>query len=193
MKTSPFSVGLRIKSGHAIAIALAGPATAPAALGRFVVALSDPAIEETKQPYHDGFGTAQQDQKEIARLTKIIRRCAGRSIAALLKDERFAGRRCAGGRLVVGSLIDPAKVGNPHIRAHAHEGRLFRTVVEEALRDHGVGCGSIVEKKLGADAQHALRRSDADIRRTLRQFGETLGSPWRAEEKGAALAAWMAL
>jgi len=217
------AIGFRIKSGYAIAVVLSGPASSPTAVARRVVELCDPAIAETKQPYHDGFGTEHEDPREIARRVKIIERCAKKSIASLVADvwtappsrrpvhrsaERGGGRRSGeprrssrewrasgGGRaaLVVGSVIDPQKVGNPHIRAHANEGRLFRTVVENALSSHGIACDVIVEKQLAAKAASGLRVSDAAIRRTLAAFGKAVGAPWRADEKAAATAAWLAL
>ena len=193
MTPHAFALGFRVKSGYAIAVALAGPAASPAPLARLVVALSDPAIEKTKQPFHDGFGTAQEDHAEIARLVKIIEGCARHSIDALLEDARLNGRRCRRAGLVVGSVIDPAKVGNLHIRAHANEGRLFRTVLADALGARTIACDVIVEKKLGAESAKALKRTHAQIAKALGGFGRTLGGPWRAEEKAAATAAWMVL
>lgn len=182
------TIGFRIKSGYAIAIVLSGAAKSPAIVARRVVELSDPAIAETKQPYHDGFGTENEDPREIARRVRIVERCAKKSVAALLKD---TPARRAG--LVVGSLIDPAQVGNPHIRAHANEGRLFRTVVEDALRSHGIACDVIVEKQLAAKAAASLRIPESGIKQTLTAFGKAIGGPWRADEKAAATAAWLAL
>jgi hypothetical protein len=187
------ALGFRVKSGFAVAVIVSGSAAAPVLLARRIVALSDPEVGETKQPYHDGFGTARQDQREIARLTTIIQRCARRSIADLLADEAFNDGRCLGAGLVVGSVIDPAGVGNPHIRAHANEGRLFRTVLETALRGHGIECSVVVEKTLGAQALKTLGRSGSQIKRIVGAFGSTLEGPWRAEEKTAATAAWMVL
>jgi hypothetical protein len=188
---TPVALGFRVKSGYAIAVALQGPASAPGAVARHVVELSDPGVADTRQPYHDGFYTHEEDARTIARRVRVIERCATRSVAALLKDGRLAG--CRGAGLVVGSVIDPAKVGNPHIRAHASEGRLFRTVLESALRSHGIVCEVIVEKQLAAKAAAALERRDAEIRKVLAGFGKTLGGPWRADEKAASTAAWLAL
>jgi hypothetical protein len=185
------ALGFRVKSGYAIAVALHGPASAPAAVARHVVALSDPTVVDTRQPYHDGFYTHEEDAPTIARRIGIIERCATESIAAWLKDGRLA--KCRGAGLVVGSVIDPAKVGNPHIRAHASEGRLFRTVLESALQSHGIACEVIVEKQLAAKAAAGLKRRDAEIRKALAGFGKTLGGPWRADEKAASVAAWLAL
>jgi hypothetical protein len=188
-----FALGFRVKSGFAIAVALAKGSSAPTVLARRIVALSDPAIHETRQPYHDGVGTAQEDTKEIARLTKIIERCAQRSVAELFKHATFSGVRCRGAGLVVGSVIDPARVGNLHIRAHASEGRLFRTVLEEALHAQGVETTVIVDKTLAASALKALRRPGHQIKKTIGGLGATLDGPWRAEEKAAATVAWMML
>ena len=205
------AIGFRIKSGYAIAIVLAGPAQSPTVVARRIVELSDPDVVETRQPYHDGFGTEHADPREIARRVKIIERCAKQSVASLLADvcrasaplprrakaspsrgaKGLAERLRAG--LVVGSVIDPQRVGNPHIRAHANEGRLFRTVVEDALRSHGIACDVIVEKQLAAIASAGLRRPEDEIKKTLGAFGKTIGGPWRADEKAAAIAAWLAL
>jgi hypothetical protein len=186
------ALGFRVKSGSAIAVVLKGPAESPSAIGRQVVQLCDPDIAETRQPYHSGFGTAEEDSKTIARRVSIIHRAAARAVAALL-DPRgpYAGCRTAG--LVVGSVIDPASVPNPHIRAHANEGRLFRTVLEAALAAHGVASAVVVEKQVAETARERLERSAADIKRTIDAFGKVLGSPWRSDEKAAATAAWMAL
>lgn len=190
--TNTIALGFRVKSGFAISVVLTGPAAEPALLARRIVALSDPKIPATKQPYHAGVGSAQKDTREIARLTKIIARAARKSVAALLADSLFADRRCRAA-LVVGSVIDPARVGNLHIRAHANEGRLFRTVLEEALEAHGVPCSVIVEKSLGAQSVKVLERTQGQIRKIVGRLGDAFEGPWRAEEKAAATAAWMVL
>jgi hypothetical protein len=185
------AIGFRVKSGYAIAVALGGSATSPAALSRHIVQLCDPAIEETRQPYQSDVGEAEEDERAIARRVAIIERAAATSVKALVDAVGLPARARAG--LVVGSVIDPATVGNQHIRAHANEGRLFRTVLEEALRQRGVRCSVTVEKQVAAAARETLGRSDAQITKVLTMFGRTLGSPWRTEEKSAAVAAWMAL
>jgi hypothetical protein len=182
------AVGFRVKSGFAIAVALEGPASAPHVLFRRVVEMSDPKVPETRQPYHDGFYHTEENAREIARRVKIVERCARQSVTALLEDTHAAR---AG--IIVGSLIDPEQVGNPHIRAHASEGRLFRTVLAKALRSRGVRCEVIVEKQLAAKTATGLRRPPREITRTLDGFGKALGSPWRADEKAAAAAAWLSL
>jgi hypothetical protein len=185
------ALGFRVKSGYAIAVALGGPVSAPVAIARHVVELSDPKVPDTRQPYHHGFYTHEENARTIARRVKSVKRYATRSLAALLVDGRLCECRRAG--VVVGSVIDPAKVGNPHIRAHASEGRLFRTVLASALESHGIACEVIVEKQLAEKAVAALERRDAEIKNVLAALGRSLGGPWRADEKTAAVAAWLAL
>src|SRR5262245_55278757 len=150
------ALGFRVKSGFAVMIAPEGPAASPVAVARRIVHLSDPEIEATKQPYHDGFGTAREDPVALARLTGIVERCAKRSIDELLSDAAFAAAARLRAVLVVGSVIDPASVGNPHIRAHASEGRLFRIVLQGALASRGIDSTVIVEKELADRAAAAL-------------------------------------
>jgi hypothetical protein len=186
------ALGFRVKSGAAIAVVLNGPVESPSAVGRHVVELCDPDIIETRQPYHSGFGKAEEDSRTIARRVSIVERATASAVAALLHPSGdSAACRTAG--LVVGSVIDPASVANPHIRAHANEGRLFRTVLEAALAAHGVATVVVVEKQLAETARERLQRNAAEIKRTLDAFGKVLGSPWRSDEKAAATAAWMAL
>jgi hypothetical protein len=190
------ALGFRVKSGYAIAVVLDGSRQTPRPVASRIVELSDPAIAETRQPYHDGFYQTEENAREIARRVAIVKRCARKSIAALLAQmerEALTDRPVKRAALVVGSLIDPTTVANPHIRAHAHEGRLFRTVIEESLAAHDVNCRSIVDKQLGEHAAKELGRPASAVARTVAAFGKTLGGRWRAEEKAAATAAWLAL
>jgi hypothetical protein len=151
--------------------------------------LSDPATLATRQPYHDGFGTAQQDPKIIANLTQTIERCAVTSVRALIEELAAEPTRAC---LVVGSVIDPTTVANPHIRAHANEGRLFRTVLENALHAHGVETAVTVEKALLVEASRTLGRTAAALDRAVVRLGAGR-RPWRRDEKAATLAAWTLL
>jgi hypothetical protein len=190
-------LGFRVKSGYAVAVVLTGSRRAPVAIRRCIVELSDPDVVETRQPYHNGFGKEQADAREIARRITIIKRSATRSVEDFVREAR-SGTKAAGNAgvaagLVVGSVIDPQQVGNPHIRAHASEGQLFRTVVEDALHACGVLSTVFVEKHLAVTAPRELRHSEDTIRQTVASFGKSLQGPWRADEKAAAIAAWMAL
>ena len=184
-------LGFRVKSGYAVAVVLTGSRSVPAIAARLEVALSDPEVPESRQPFHHGFYTHETDARALARRVRVVERCARASVDALLADG--AAGNCRRASLVVGSLIDPDSVGNPHIRAHACEGRLFRTVLQSALERHGVRCEVFVHKQLAQHASVHLNRRSADVARVVGRFGKVIGGPWRADEKAASTAAWLLL
>jgi hypothetical protein len=174
-------------------VLLAGPASAPRVLDRRRVELSDPSVPRTRQPYHAGFGIAQQSRRTIARLVRIVERCARASLGRLVRRYRADGVALRGVAIVVGSVIDPAQIANPHIRAHASEGALFRRVVGDAARRSGLGSIVVRERDVYPAAARATRRSETGVKGAVAELGGTVDGPWRAEEKTAAAAAWMVL
>ncbi|PYO95149.1 MAG: hypothetical protein DMD60_13680, partial [Gemmatimonadetes bacterium] len=126
-------------------------------------------------------------------LRRLIERVTRRSLSALLNEYRRQGRRVRRVALVVGSLIDPARIGNDHIRAHALEGQLFRTALEGAARAARLPCTTLVERSLYETASSRLKRSPGTLKRAVTDLGGAVGGPWRADEKAATLAAWLAL
>lgn len=192
-KTVQVAIGFRVKSGRAIVIVLAGPPDSPQVLARREIALCDRAVPDSIQPYHAALempGT--KATKEIERLVKIVRRATSASIGELVKEWREAGHEIRGAGLVVGSLIDPATIKNDHIRAHALEGQLFRVSVQEALESKELKSVAIPERDVYSRAASALARSEDELKRVVSELGRAVGGPWRADEKTAALAAWMA-
>lgn len=192
-KANQAALGFRVKSGWAAAVLLVGPRDAPTALDRRIVELCDAEVAETKQPYHAAMGLLEEDRVKIERRTGLIRKVAIRSVAALLDNCRAAGHQPGSAGLVVGSLTDPSSIANPHIRAHALEGQLFRTVLADALQAEGLKCHLHVESAVWARAAKLLGRSETELKCAVAELGRTLGGPWRAEEKLAAMAAWLAL
>jgi len=185
-RSTPCALGFRIKSGWATTVLLAGPARAPHVVDCRVTLLADPDDPETRQPYHAGLDTHEsRAAKAVQRLVKLVERFAHRSVARLLAEYRAAGYRVRGAGVVVGSVIDPARIPNDHIRAHAEEGRLFRRVVEQGLRRARVPVRVLVEKELWG--------SRARLKKRVMALGESVEGSWRSEQKAAAAAAWMAL
>src|SRR2546422_7685546 len=122
----------------------------------------------------------------------VVERVTGRSVRRRLQDYRGAGHPARRAGLVVGSVIDPTRIANDHIRAHALEGRLFRTVLERAVRSFRLPCAVIVERRAYATAADRFKRRENDVKRAVTELGRAIEGPWRADEKTAALAAWVA-
>ena len=193
-KPIPAGLGFRVKSGWAMAVLLAGPSAAPKLIQCRAVLLCDPEIPQSKQPYHAALELPEKAAKAMAqKLTKVVRDATRKSVRELLKQANELKYEVRGAGLVVGSLVDPATLHNEHIRAHGLEGQLFRTALADALLKHEIPCNVLLEKTAYATASLALRKSPADARRTIASLGDAQEGSWRAEEKLAALAAWMAI
>jgi hypothetical protein len=176
------AIGFTVKSGWTAAVLVAGPASAPEVVDSCRVELSDPAVTESRQPYHASFGTARDTGPELTRLLESIRGYSESSLNDLFGRYRAAGHDLTGIGLVVGSLAAPETIANAHIRIHALEGQLFRGVIETAAARHRLTCSVWRQRDLG---DHELRGPAAALGR---------GRPgWRAEQKWAALAALLAL
>jgi hypothetical protein len=173
-------------------VLLAGPAAAPAVIDSRRVELSDPDIPDARQPYHAGFGTARDADDELKRLVSSVKTYGRKSVRGVLRDYQKRGPLYGVG-IVAGSLIDPKTIGNDHIRIHAMEGQLFRSVVIDAAEASGLQCEVIRERDLYALAAKKLKRNDATLRKILGEIGREVDGVWRAEHKCAALSAWLLL
>ena len=187
------ALGFRVKSGWAAAVLLKGSARSPKLCDVQRIDLSDPRFPETRQPYHAAMGRLETDTETINRRVDVVRRIAEESIAKILAGYRQQSFRIKRAALVVGSQIDPRSVANAHIRAHALEGQLFRSVLQESLQTHHIRTDVLIEREAYGKAAVELKRSNENVRRMIQNFGRDTTAPWRAEQKLAAVAAWVAL
>ena len=194
LKPIPAALGFRVKSGWAMAVLLAGPSSTPKLVKCQDVLLSDPKIPNSKQPYHAALELPEKEGQAVTeKLAKVVSGRAKRSVDELLKQAREAGYEVRRAALVVGSLVDPASLHNQHIRAHGLEGQLFRTVLQEAFDSQSIPCAVLLEKGVYLRAAAPLGVTEAKAKSTVVKLGESHEGSWRAEEKLAALAAWMSL
>jgi hypothetical protein len=185
------ALGVRVKSGWGSAIVLTTEHSQPRFLHRARLLLSNPKAPRSSQPYHRGFGSLQKDPAVLKRLTRVVRAATARSLRALVLDCSKAGHPpVVAVALVVGSTIEPERITNEHIRAHAFEARLFRTALEQAAGRLGLRCSVTRERDLERATSAAL---GSGAPATAAALGKAAGRPWRADEKLATLAAWAAL
>jgi len=193
MKKRQAALGFRVKSGWATSVLLAGSIRSPELSDSRVIELSDPHDPTTLQPYHAAMGQLETDTIKLKRRTQSVDRLTKKAVADLLQQSTGIGYTIRHAGLVVGSKINPDTIANPHIRAHALEGRLFRTTLETALRSQGVRCLSFTERNAYAEAANILGQSPERIKLAIAELGRLASGPWRAEQKMAALAAWVSL
>jgi hypothetical protein len=193
VKAETAAIGFRVKSGWAAVVLLTGPVHSPQVHDVVRIDLSDPRLAETRQPYHAATGKLEADTPTVNQRVRVVRRVTQGSIRSLLASYHRRGYRIRRASLVVGSQIDPDSIPNPHIRAHAFEGQLFRSVVEDALHAHDIRAAIFPEHDAFTTAAAELKKSSDDVRGTIQRFGGFIDGPWRAEQKLAALGAWLAL
>lgn len=188
------SIGFRAKTGRAIAVALTGSRGEPRFIWRREVTLVDPSVPETGQPYHAVMELPwAQGREAVKPLVSAIEKVAVRCVAELRRDLESSGFTLRG-VVTVGShdrVLE--KIGNPHMRAHAAEGMLFRRVLETAAEAEGVRVETISDRAVNDEAMTRLHLATAAVQSTLRDLGVDAGRPWRADEKAAAIGAWIAL
>jgi hypothetical protein len=187
------ALGIRLRSGRAVAVLVAGSSTSIEVRLRVTLALSDPDDPATRQPYHSGFGRLEESEAVLDGRIAVVRGAAQASIRELLCECRAIDPALVRAGLVVGSVTEPDTIGNPHVRAHALEGRLFRDVVEQALGVDGVTSQVVVERNAFATAASLLKRPEAELKRAVSGLGRGIHRPWAADEKVAAMAGWIAV
>ena len=184
------AIGLRIKSGFAIAAIVSKSGAACAIEAIRTVALSTEELPQTRFPYHPTLELPQRQGAALSdKAVQEVRRTAASEMRKLLQEN--AGIKRAA--MVVGSVIDPDSLGNPHVRVHALEGKLFRDVVAAALAEQGIDCGVLVERDAYAKVAAAASTQEQRLRTQIAALGQGRIKPWRSEEKLATLAAWWRL
>jgi hypothetical protein len=187
------AAGFTVKSGWAAAVLLTRSGASLQVADSSTVPLADPEEPDARQPYHAGFATAREPGQELSRLVASIKRYGRGSMRRLLRRYADSGVRLRGAGLVVGSLVAPETIANDHIRIHALEGQLFRTAVQDGLASHRLACATWRERDLLQVAVKQLGRTESSLQRILTSLGREAAGPWRAEQKRAALAAWIVL
>jgi hypothetical protein len=189
---TPAALGFTVKSGWTAAVLVAAGSGGAEVACIERVDISDPDVPESRQPYHEGFGTARGETAALKRLLASVERHGARSVASFIaaQQARFDVRRAG---LVVGSLADPATIANHHIRIHALEGQLFRETVRKAVVGAGMECQVWRERDLWGQAARILGVAEPAIKTRMAGLSRPASGPWRAEQKAAAAAAMMLL
>lgn len=193
-ESSQVSIGLRAKTARAIAVVLGGQLDSPHVVKRVELKLADPAFAGTSQPYHEVLGLPwAKAQIAVRKIASRIEKLATKELARLVREARTDGLVVCGVGIVGAGDRNLEKIGSAHIRAHAAEGVLFREVLQAAAAANDLPNRRFDERSLDAAAEAELKLPIEEIKAVLAEMGRSAGSPWRADEKAAAVAAWLAL
>ena len=193
-KPNLVSIGLRAKTGRAICVVLGGTTDAPVVVKKLEIALTDPKIDGTFQPYHEVMELPWADsQKAVQKFVRAIEKVARKALANLSRKLKAEGFQIAGVGIVGANDRDLARIGNYHIRAHAAEGVLFRRVLDRAAEANGLSWRKFPDKKFDDLVGAELGRRSEAVKRQMNELSRVVAPPWRSDEKQAAIAAWIVL
>ncbi|HKN34896.1 MAG TPA: hypothetical protein VJX16_16770 [Terriglobales bacterium] len=191
------ALGFRTHSGWAALVAIAGPPQSPSVVERCIIQLADPTIPGSKQPYHAAEPLPFEDAEKL--VTRCLERTYSLAEEALratidaLQTRGHTAKAC--GLLLAAGRALPSLAGIlvSHAMIHAAEGELFRNALARASEQCGLPVLGVKERELYSCVEKDLHLSRAKIDGQLADFGRSVGSPWRQDEKYAALVAWLAL
>jgi hypothetical protein len=194
MKDNLVTIGLRARTGRAIAVVLGGSFDSPRVVTKLEIRLVDPKIPSTSQPYHEVMDLPwEESQQAVRKSAAAIEAVARTAMARLIKQLQSQGMKVYGAGIVGSMDRDLARIGNYHIRAHAAEGLLFRRVLDLAADTNGLKRRTFADRDLEQIAATELGLQGPVIKHKLNDLGRLLDAPWRADEKQAATAAWLVL
>jgi hypothetical protein len=196
------AVGFRAHSGWTAFVVVAnaaptGTARSPIVLDRGRIELVETQARWFKQPYHAAAGMDMKDAEDfLKRCASASQLLARRAIRELRNGLRKKGHALAACGIVLGSgrpLPPLASTLKSHALIHTAEGILFREALARASKACKLPVCGVAERELYRRAAAELRSTEAVLRKRLAEMGKAVGPPWRADEKNAALVAWMAL
>ena len=191
------AIGIRMHSGWGALVAVANSDGAVEVLERRRVAVTIPGTPGANQPYHFA------EKLELAEAEKFLGNCfaASKRLAlAAVRDvvDELRGRqyRVVGSAVLLasGRALPPlAKILASHAVIHAAEGEFFREVFSKACADLDLSVTGVRERDLEECVQTSFGKAAARMRRQISTLGRSLGPPWTADQKTAALAALIVL
>ena len=191
------ALGFRVHSGWAALAVLTGPVDSPMVVDRKRIDIADAHISGSKQPYHAAGAMKLEEAKTLIQAcTESSTRLATDGVQAAIADAKLGGYRVsAAGVLTSSGRPLPAleKILSSHPLLHTAEGELFRHAILSACESCGLALVTVKEKELLGCCPRKLGVSDAAVLQHLARMGRAVGSPWRQDEKFAALAAWIAM
>jgi hypothetical protein len=184
-------------SGWAAVVALGRTPSGPKVLARSRVDLIDGAFPESKQPYH---AVETLRLAEAARRLQLYQAQAEASAHSALQrlSADLAGQEF---RLASAGILESSgrkggtlvSILSSHALIHCADGDHFRNALAAAARRIGLAVHRIPARDLDAQAETGLHRSVRELTLVVMQMGKQAGPPWGADQKKAALLAWMLL
>jgi hypothetical protein len=191
------AIGIRAHSGWGALVAVANNGGMVEVLERRRVAVTTPGTPGANQPYHFA------KKLELAEAEKFLgnsfaasKRLALAAVRDVVDELRGRQYRVVGSAVLLasGRALPPlAKILASHAVIHAAEGEFFREVFSKACADLDLSVTGVRERDLDERVQTAFGKAATRMRRQISTLGRSLGPPWTADQKTAALGALVVL
>jgi hypothetical protein len=178
-------------------VILGGPPAAPRVIARERLELAAPELEGSRQPYHALAGLPLAQAR--ARLAQFENSAAELAFAQL---RALTARAAADGHETrAAALLDSAgrsaasleAILASHALIHTADGHHFRAALASACERLGLPISRIPARELTDSATAVLRQPPERLAAAVAALGRELGPPWGADQKSAALLAWLKL
>ena len=186
------ALGLSVHIGRAAVVAVGGTAAAPEIIAKTGIQVA--ATFEEGAVFHMGQELAVDEAKALVRASEL--RFTARARDALAAFAATLGAEVVAAGMVAGpskALPPVESILKSHPLVHAAEGELYRRVFAAAAAALGAAPTRVPADALAKRAAAAAGLTPAKLAARLAAMGKASGKPWAADQKQAALAAWLAL
>lgn len=176
-------------------VAIGGTPGKPLVLARERLELADEKLPGAKQPYHaiEALPLAEASAR-LATFRESAAALAASSVGALVETARAAGIEPIAAGILYSSGRDPGALEAilaSHALIHTADGNHFREALAAACAALELPLARIRQRDLPAEAARALKRTPRELTAAVTRLGRAAGSPWGADQKSAALLAWL--
>ena len=184
-------------SGWAAVVAIGGTPARPVVLARERLELTDEKLAGAKQPYHAIEALPLTAARaRLAAFRESAGALARLGVSALMGTARTAGIEPIAAGILDSSGRDPGTLEAilaSHALIHTADGNHFREALAAACAALAIPCARIRQRDLAGEAARALKRTPKELTAAVARLGREAGTPWGADQKGAALLAWLLL
>jgi hypothetical protein len=193
----PVCLGFRMHSGWGVLVAISGDADSPALVERRRITVMDPSTPGGKQPYHHAAELSPEEaEQHITKCGAFSESMAQEAIKQVLAELSERNYRVASAAVLVAagrSLPSLPQILASHPLIHTAEGEFFRKSVISACERLKIPVTQVRERELEERAKSSHGKKAAQILRKIADVGRSIGPPWTADHKAAALAALLTL
>lgn len=190
-------LGFAPHSGWAAVVGIGEADGRPHVLVRERIEMADPADAEAKQPYHAVEDLpVDEARKRLAGYAATAASMAYAAVHGIVDQLAREGHRVRG----IGILDSagrkeeslPAILAS-HALIHTADGDHFRDAIAAAADQCKLKVSRVRAREVDREASSVLGKPVLSLKETVKELGRSVGPPWGADQKAAALVAWLVL